>query len=275
MGSNPRTTSRSQIWICWLVKISDPGLVAPPRDPDGVATFCRPATRATQRPCQPWPGLGKGDRAGGGRGGVRVALGGGAVASYPGAPETFIPWRASGWPGQARREWGGGRRSSATQAGAPPGVTRRPPPRPLAGPCRACASAPPRGARPRRGAARGRPPPSGAWGGGSLRRRELEVVRVGRVARGRWPPPRDPRPLSKPAPRAPRPRATRASPRTRPVHDTWPLRTLSPQAWRPGLQLLQPVLLPSATCGWRAFWPHPTPCCPLSNPAQLTRLHCS
>ena len=27
--------------------------ILPPRDPDGVATFCRPATRATQRPCQP------------------------------------------------------------------------------------------------------------------------------------------------------------------------------------------------------------------------------
>ena len=35
-------------------QISDPEQFLPPRDPDGVATFCRPATRATQRPCQPW-----------------------------------------------------------------------------------------------------------------------------------------------------------------------------------------------------------------------------
>ena len=33
---------------------SDPEQFLPPRDPDGVAAFCRPATRATQRPCQPW-----------------------------------------------------------------------------------------------------------------------------------------------------------------------------------------------------------------------------
>ena len=35
-------------------RISDPEHFLPPRDPDGVAAFCRPATRATQRPCQPW-----------------------------------------------------------------------------------------------------------------------------------------------------------------------------------------------------------------------------
>ena len=38
-------------------RISNPEQFLPPRDPDWVATFCRPATRATQRPCQPWSGL--------------------------------------------------------------------------------------------------------------------------------------------------------------------------------------------------------------------------
>ena len=49
-----------------------------------------------------------------------------------------------------------------------------------------------------------------------------DFIRVGRVtvARGRWPPPRDPRPRSKPAPRAPRPRATWAWSWTRLVYYT-------------------------------------------------------
>ena len=38
----------------YTLRYSDPEGFLPPRDPDGVATFCRPATRATQRPCQPW-----------------------------------------------------------------------------------------------------------------------------------------------------------------------------------------------------------------------------
>ena len=36
-----------------LTGIGDPEHFLPPRDPDRVATFCRPATRATQRSCQP------------------------------------------------------------------------------------------------------------------------------------------------------------------------------------------------------------------------------
>ena len=37
-----------------LASESDPVLFVATRDPAGVATFWRPATRATQRPCQPW-----------------------------------------------------------------------------------------------------------------------------------------------------------------------------------------------------------------------------
>ena len=33
---------------------SDPVIFLATRDPAGVATFWRPATRATPRPCQPW-----------------------------------------------------------------------------------------------------------------------------------------------------------------------------------------------------------------------------
>ena len=37
-----------------LASESDPVLFVATRDPAGVATFWRPATRAIQRPCQPW-----------------------------------------------------------------------------------------------------------------------------------------------------------------------------------------------------------------------------
>ena len=56
-------------------RISDPEQFLPPRDPDGVATFCRPATRATQRPCQPWMGGKPARRRGPGRSGERMPSG--------------------------------------------------------------------------------------------------------------------------------------------------------------------------------------------------------